>query len=117
MPLQKSSAILLLFIMCVGCSVERQKREWGALQVMESKHRGTIGEDPIFETVDGCKGVGIRNLMGQEVWFLIYAKTEPYFKSMPPDIDISMTPKMAKLIISDSLCSKIVKEEVMRNSK
>ena len=108
----------VVIIACIasllGCTDETNKREWGALQVMESRHRGAIEDRPIFDSVDGCEGVGIRNLLGQEVWILLNARSNPYFKQLPTGVDISMNPILVELILKDSSCSAIVREELRR---
>ena len=107
----------LALIVLAGCSEERQKREWGVLEVLEDRHHGTITEGPIFDSFDGYNAVGIRTLNGQEVWVLLDAKTEPYFKKFPMDVNLTIAPKVADFIVSSSKCSKIVREKILSDGR
>jgi hypothetical protein len=69
-----------------GPESPKAKHEFSVLQALEFEGRGTPLQEPIVREVQSLSVLGVAGQGGQNVWVLLRAESEPYYKQMPPGV-------------------------------
>jgi hypothetical protein len=100
-----SASLVALVAACNGPESPQSKSEYGALQITEYEARNSPLSDPIVRKVQGFELLGVRGQNGQNVWVLLRAQAEPYYKQMPPGAYYSVPEALVQRLESENRVS------------
>jgi hypothetical protein len=81
---------LTLAVACGGPESPQSKSEYAALQGAELEGRSSQLSEPVVRNVQRFELLGVRGQNGTNVWVLLRARSEPYYKQVPAGVPYSV---------------------------
>lgn len=105
-----SVSLVILVAGCDGPESPQSKSEYAVLQGTEYEARNSPLSEPVVRKVEEFELLGVRGQNGTNVWVLLRARAEPYYKQMPPGAYYSVPETLVQRLESE----KRVSPEVAR---
>lgn len=72
------------------------KNEYAALQTAEFEGRSLVLREPVIRVAHGMTVLGVPGEEGKNVWVLLRANSEPYYKQLPEHVRYSVSEDLVR---------------------
>ena len=94
-------AVAMLLAACDGPESPQSKAEYAALQTAEQQGRGTPLKEPTLREVHGRLVLGVPSAAEGNVWVLLRAEAEPFYKQAPADVYYTVPEELVRQLERD----------------